>query len=610
MIFANPLFLLGAAPAAVPIVIHLWFRKRLKKVRFSAVHFLKSTEARRFGWLRLREWLILAARCLFIIFLFISLARPHLRGALLGMGRLASVFLIADNSYSMAYGDNFERMKERCREVISCYSSNSEFCLVELGEPQTVSESFWMSRKSAVHAVGETKIAYTGGSIRSALSRMPEREARYAIDYFYVGDGQAENFRDFPVGMGAPAEFFWVPISTGGNIGISSAVLKDPVAVTLQTYTLQVAVHSYAPRLWSGKIGLSSGDYYVEKEYTIQPYAQGRLEFDIPVEIVRGKLELFDDSLLTDNIYYFSKRLPQDVRVLIIGESPYLVRALTAESATTAAFKVASIEKIANTDLRKYDVLILAGINEISDSERIRILDHLARANSGLVVILGDEIGSRLSEMVSRTCRVVGKTVPKGYVVLDWVDNTHPIFDIYENAGALRDVQCYGYMEVHAPDGVVARFSSGHPFLVVRGNTAVITCPLLPQNTNLVYRTSFVPVLLRLLFDITTGSGRKEFYVGESIAPFDRIRTPTGEFLESGDVFAMPGFYSSDTETLCVNVGPEEGDLSTLGEDRARLLNIRQIDPGQELTGTDLSSLFMILALLSVAFELGLILLK
>jgi len=119
-----------------------------------------------------------------------------------------------------------------------------------------------------------------------------------------------------------------------------------------------------------------------------------------------------------------------------------------------------------------------------------------------------------------------------------------------------------------------------------------------------------VPVLLRLLFDLTAGSGRKEFYVGESIAPFDRIRTPAGEFLERGDVFTMPGFYSSDTETLCVNVRPEEGDLSILGEDRARLLNIRQIDPGRELTGTDLSSFFLILAMLSVALELGLILLK
>jgi len=392
------------------------------------VQFLKSTEARRFGWLRLREWLILAARCLFIIFLFISLARPHLRGALLGIGRLASVFLIADNSYSMAYGDNLERMKDHCRQIISCYSSNSEFCIVELGEARTKSESFWMSGKSALHTLEKIKIAYTGGSVRSALARMPEREARYAIDYLYVGDGQAENFRDFPVGTEAPAEFFWVPISAGGNIGISNVVLKDPVAVALQTYALQVAVHSYAPRSWSGKIGLSSGDFYVEKEYAIQPYAQGRLEFDIPVEIVRGKLELFDDSLLTDNNCYFLKRLPQDVRVLIIGESPYLMRALTAESPTTAAFKVETTDKIANIDLRKYDVLMLAGINEISESERLRILDHLARANTGLVVILGDEIGSRLSEIVSRTCRIVGKKTPKGYVVLDRVDNTHPVF--------------------------------------------------------------------------------------------------------------------------------------------------------------------------------------
>jgi hypothetical protein len=610
MTFLNPLFLLGTALAAVPILIHLWFRKRLKRVSFSAVQFLKSTEARRFGWLKLREWLILLTRCLFILFLFMSLARPHLKGSLLGMGRLASVFLIADNSYSMAYGDNLERMKDGCRQIISCYSPNSEFCVVDLGEEQTESESFWMTSKSALHALGKIDIAYTGGSIRRALAKVPQREARYAIDYFYVGDGQAENFRDFPVGVDAPGELFWVPISTGGNVGISNAALKDPVAVALQTYALQVAVHSYTPRLWSGKIGVSSGDYYIEKEYAIQPHMEGRLDFEIPVEFVRGKLELFDDSLLTDNIYYFCKQLPQDMRILIIGDSPYVVRALTAESTTTAAFKVQTAEKLANIDLRRYDVLILAGINEISESERLRILDHTARANTGLAVILGDDIGNRLSEIVSRTCQVIGKTMPKGYVVLDRVDNTHPVFSIYENTGALRDVQCYSYMKVRSAERVVARFSSGDPFLIVRGNTAVITCRMLPQNTNLVYKSSFVPLLLRLLFGLATGSGRKEFYVGESITPFNRIRTPAGEFLDSGDVFTVPGFYSSDSETLCVNVRPEEGDLSILGAERARLLNIRQIDPGRELTGTDLSSFFMVLALLSVVLELGLILLK
>jgi hypothetical protein len=47
-----------------------------------------------------------------------------------------------------------------------------------------------------------------------------------------------------------------------------------------------------------------------------------------------------------------------------------------------------------------------------------------------------------------------------------------------------------------------------------------------------------------------------------------------------------------------------------MSEERAGVLHIRQVDPERDLTGSDLSTFFLILALLSVVFELGLILLR
>lgn len=560
--------------------------------------------------MRLREWLILVARCLFILFLFLSLARPHMKSQFFKVGRLASVYLIIDNSYSMAYGDNIERMKNFVDQVISRYSSKSEFCIVPLCSRSDDVENFWMTKKSALHAAQKVKLAYGEASIRAALASMPRREAKFSIDYVYVGDGQAANFRDFQAEPGAHVTFNWVRVSTGGNVGISNVALKDPVAVPLDKYTLQVNLASYSRRPWFGKIGLTSGTYYDEQEGNVQPGAERRFDFDLPVHVLSGEVRIFDDSLLVDNVYYFRKQLPSNVRVLVVGQSPYVVQALMSESDLNAPFSVQTAEQLSNLDLRKYDVLVLDGVYSISESERIRLVDHLRKPGSGLIAALSEGVGANLQELLFQCCRTGEPVIPKGYVILDWIAKDHPVFKIFEETGALRDVQCYRYVKLEAQQGVLARLSDGDPFIVVNDNVAVISTRLNQHSTNFVYNRAFVPVLLRLMMNLVQGHQRTEFYVGEQIVQSGSVKTPSGEFLRTGDEFLMPGFHTRDGETLCVNVRPEEGDLQVLGPERARILNIREIDLQLDLAGGDLSSFFLVLALLSILLELGLIWLR
>ena len=118
MTFLNPFYLIGLILALLPVIIHLWFRKKLKKVPFSTLSFLKKSEAKRFGWLKIREIIILALRCMLIAFIFMSLARPQVKSAFFRPGHLASVVLIVDNSYSMAYGSNFQFVQESIKTLL------------------------------------------------------------------------------------------------------------------------------------------------------------------------------------------------------------------------------------------------------------------------------------------------------------------------------------------------------------------------------------------------------------------------------------------------------------------------------------------------------------
>jgi hypothetical protein len=442
------------------------------------------------------------------------------------------------------------------------------------------------------------------------LAYRAAREPKYNVEYIYIGDGQSSNFRNFSDETMLEEKLYWVSVPAGNNIGISMVSLKDPVAIPADKYNLVATVTSYSSQAWSGKIGVTSGDHYIEKECSLSPWAREDIDFVLPVTLLSGKMEIFDDSLLADNAYYFSKLLPRSIRVLLVGDSPYVVRALTAGGGPSLPFLVDATRQLGSIDLRQYDVVILAGLREINEVEKIRLMSHLMEPGSALIAILGHEVDENLRNFLARCCRVGESVSPKGYVTLDWIDETSPIFEVFGESGVLRDVQYFSYNQVEANEGVIARFTGGDPFLITCDNIIVLTGLLNPQSTNFVYKSTFVPVVLRMIVALVSAPYGSELYVDDRVPASGTVRTPTGELLNEDKELTMPGFHFIDDETLCVNVKPEEGDLRILGSERAGILNVQRIVPERDMMGSDLSQLFLILALVAVIFELGLLFLR
>jgi len=609
MTFLHPWFLLGVTLTVVPVLIHLWHKRRLKRIPFSTLHFLRRTEARRFGWLKLREWLILLLRCLFILFLFLSLSRPQLESGLFGIGKLASVILLLDNSYSMSYSGNFQKMMQIAEQVVSLHSEDSEFCIVSLCVEQNM-ESFWMTKKSAIAALKKIRLGYCVGNIRSALANVSAVKPKYRLEYIYIGDGQSGNFKDFPVEVTARSDFYWVKIPGGSNVSIASVRLRDPVAVALNDYDLRTSITNYSSRSWKGKVGLTSGDYYVEKDCDVMPEAECEIDFVLPAELTLGKVEIFDDSLFVDNVYYFSKSLPRTISLLLVGDNPYITNALTSGHDSIVPVSINRVPQLSNLDLRKYNVVILDGARVITEADKIKLSNHLDEPNSGLIVILDDVVEENLRDFLSRWCRVEDVIIPKGYVAIDWIAHEHPVFSVFGLSNALNDVQYFRYVKVESEQGVVARFTDGAPFIIMNDNFCLVTGSLNAKSTNFVFKSSFVPTLLRLIVNLVSESDRREFYIGDRIASYGSVISPSGEYLGVDDAFSMPGFHVIDEETVCVNVRPQEGDLSVLGHERAEILGVQEIDPEHRLVGSDLTNFCLLLALVALTFELAVMLLR
>jgi hypothetical protein len=122
MTFLQPLLLFGTLATAVPILIHLIYRRRALVHLFPAVRFLLLADRRTARKFRLHQWLLLALRVLAILLLALALARPYLAGdqaqAMAVLPPQANVILV-DNSLSMQYRDQEAPRLQRAKALAS-----------------------------------------------------------------------------------------------------------------------------------------------------------------------------------------------------------------------------------------------------------------------------------------------------------------------------------------------------------------------------------------------------------------------------------------------------------------------------------------------------------
>jgi hypothetical protein len=604
MTFQYPLYLLGTVLTAIPIIIHLWFQKRLKRVPFSTLQFLKKTEAQRFGWLRLREILTLILRCLIILFLFLSLARPHLTSTLLRAGRSASAVLILDNSYSMDYGNNFTRAQETARDIIARYSPKSEFFIVPLCNPgprDSIALLHGVAKTSAYKLVDDIMLMYQTGTIRDALAGLDFSEHRYPLEYIYIGDGQEHNFDDFPVEL-ENESFNWLEIPLGCNVVINRVSLKDPIAVPVEQYTVLAEIVNHSPRTWHGTTALETDDFRREEECTIESNSTMLLEFLLPTTMRHGTVTLYDDSLPTDNTYYFSKSPARQLNVLIVGPDEFLRPALNMSS--RAPFRVQSADDLRAADLRNYDVIVLNGIHEITESDRIKLDNFRTQREKAVLIFLGESAGDVLQGFIEPCCTIDSLLMPRGYVTLEWIDYADPTFNVFVGTTTLLNTRFYRVQKVTPHGRVIARFTGNHPFIVKHDNLIVVTTQVTPEATDLVYTAAFVPMIYRLTTSSIGVSYDREMLVGEMITGAHAVRAPTGALLPDSSVLQIPGFYAVDDHTVGVNVNPREGSVKKLGTEAARALAIAKISLEQDIAGSDVSTMLLYCALGALVLEL------
>jgi len=131
----------GAALAALPVILHLFMKQKPKHIIFPALRLIRERQKRAKKQLKIKNWLLLAARMLLLILMALALAQPTLNSeSSLGTGEVPTALaLVFDTSLSMEYTergkDRLAEAKVRAGEILKKSTDDSEVYVIDSADP-------------------------------------------------------------------------------------------------------------------------------------------------------------------------------------------------------------------------------------------------------------------------------------------------------------------------------------------------------------------------------------------------------------------------------------------------------------------------------------------
>ena len=624
MRFLAPALLVGLAAVAIPIIVHLVQRERRRTVAFPSLMFLRKIPYQSTRRRAIRNWPLLLLRALAFILIALAFARPLVPGAAPaaagGGGR--EVVILVDRSYSMGYGNHWQRAADAARDAVRALGPADRATVaffatdVEVG-PRSVADAGALLNAidRAAAGAGATRYApaLRAAAGMLAASSLPRRRIVLISDFQKTGWDRSQDVR-LPPGV----ELVPVSVAEAGtaNIGLVGMTLDRQPEAGRERVTASVRLVNRSERpAQDAEVALDVDGHRIDaRRASIPPAGTATIAF-APFTFAAARARITArvgaDGLAADNAYHAVVSGEDRVPVLIL-ESPvptvdsslYLVRALAVGGTPGFNASVVGIDRVTPADIAAAQIVILVDARPPAGAAG-RALEARVRDGGGLLVALGerctwpegspDLLPGILGAAADRAGTLGG--------ALGFVDYSHPVFEIFSrpHSGDLTAARVFRYRQLTpaATDSVLARYDDGAVALAERrvgkGLVLAWTSTLDSYWNDLALKPVFLPFVHQTLRHLGRYVEAKLSYtVGDVFDPAGLPRTdrsagtpardvlaamtPGGRSVDTREgqlgpfVLAEPGFYeirsSADRSgvpaAIAVNVAAEESDLAPL----------------------------------------------
>ena len=405
MEFLNPLFLWGLLSVPLPVLIHLFFRRRKTTYEFSTIQFFRPRQRFLSHRRRLREILLLLLRTLALLLLTLALARPIFRDAPYSLNARTDLVLVLDDTLSMdrqtGSGERaFVVARQRAAELLETLHTGDGAALVLVsGRPGLALNR---NRQEVLRALRGLKCSGAGGSYTNALrqaerllasSSSPNREV------YVLTDCQQAQLPTAPLTPeGKRHRTFLLPLNgVTENVGVSGGRLSTRPKIVNQPFRIPYELRNYGQKERAVEVALEVNGEQVQKQFLALPAGASRKdEFEyVPVAagFLHGAVSVTDPDLLLDNRAWFCAGVAAKVQVLLVRTDiyarfdPYTYLQFAVDPPGGGALNGFALEgvfvqELTAAALKNAQVVVLADPDPLPPAAAALLRDHLRQGGT------------------------------------------------------------------------------------------------------------------------------------------------------------------------------------------------------------------------------------
>lgn len=522
--FLNPSFVLpGAALVSIPIIIHFLNRLRFKRVRFAAMEFLLKSDKRNRRRVMIEQLILLAMRCLMVLFLVLLIGRLVLDSTQLSLfrGARSHHFVILDDSGSMndrwgettAFEEGIGVVKKLLSEGAN-QPGTQQISIMLMSQPdkllvteQTVDEALQVDVTTKLDSLKCTARALEPRKGLEQALQLLSGDQAVVRQVHIVSDFRQRDWTAQP-GIGDAIEAL---DEAGINVNVARVVpeLHTNLAVTRLTSLTSNPAVGVPSRF---QIGVQNFGENVAKDVSLALLVDGQR---LPVTVQFQKIEAgeeatvtqdltFDtpgqhsvevtmeaDSVESDNSRFATLNIVDSNPVLIIDGDPggsagrYVAAAIAADPKLTGYAPTIEGPRFLRTQpLDHYSCIYMLNVPSLTD-DGLDALQKYAVAGGGIVWFIGDLVNPAYysTELFGEGAGVFPVRLSTAGLPFDGPDGPdvvfgeHPIFEVFglEELQFASALQVFRWLPVSADwesddskrgDAVstVATLSNGQPF--------------------------------------------------------------------------------------------------------------------------------------------------
>jgi aerotolerance regulator-like protein/VWA domain-containing protein len=567
--FLSPLFLAGAAAAAIPIVLHLLRREPEARVRFAAVKFLKEAPVEHTDKHRLRELLLLALRITALILLAVAFARPFFRAAALTAPGGTTIIAL-DTSYSLSAPGQFERARQLAKAAVSRAPGGDRVGVVTFADDAEIVARPGGDRVLATAAIDRATVGFGSTRYRSALSASTQALDGKRGTIVVITDLQ-ENGWDAGDRVSVP-EGTTIEVADVGAVAANLAV----TAVRPQADRIVATVHNGGAGARDARLHLTiDGRPAGEATTSLGPNQSVDVLFARAPRGSVASVAVDDpDGIQADNVRYAVLGGTMKPSVLVVTGSGDLSRdgfyAQQALAAGRSAYDVAGIGgaqlSIAGSDVIGSRAAVLLLSTRGLERHGREALASYVRAGGGLIVAAGPDIdGDVVGDVLGAesTLRVASppdaRPEPR---TLAPADVRHPVFEAFSgNATSLGLVKFQHAARISGSAcQILARFTTGDAALIEcasgDGRALVIASDLDNRWNDFPLHSTFVPFLHEAVGYVASARAHaSEYFIADA---------PAGVKKAPGFATVVDAGRGTARRRVAINVDPRESELVRL----------------------------------------------